>query len=202
MEKEHRGNPWARYADDGLIHCNSESEAQTILEALKLRMKECGLEIHPDKTKIVYCKSDNNNQSYENESFDFLGYTFRRRFVRSKAGYYFNSFTPAVSREAGKAFRSKIKEMSIRNKGKDLYEIAEIMNPVIRGWANYFTKFGSNEAKKTLNYVNLALLKMVPDRYRTKGKSKWKAWRFLTSLTRQEPELFYHWKMGLVPAIG
>jgi RNA-directed DNA polymerase len=84
VSREYKNNPWVRYADDGLIHCYSEMEALNILEALINRMNEYGLEIHPDKTKIVYCKSDRNNQNYENETFDFLGYTFRRRFARSK----------------------------------------------------------------------------------------------------------------------
>jgi RNA-directed DNA polymerase len=151
VSREYKNNPWVRYADDGLIHCNSEMEALNILEALINRMNECGLEIHPDKTKIVYCKSDRNNQSYENETFDFLGYTFRRRFVRSKYGHFFNGFTPAVSKDAGKSFRGKIKAIRMSNRGKSMHEIAKIMNPVIRGWANYFTKFCASEAKKSVN---------------------------------------------------
>jgi RNA-directed DNA polymerase len=202
VEKMYKNNPWVRYADDGLIHCNSEEEAQKILKALRARMKECGLEVHPEKTKIVYCKSNRNNKSYENETFDFLGYTFRRRFIKSRNGHFFNGFTPAVSKNAGKAFRSKIKDIRFKNRGKTMYEIAEIMNPVIRGWANYFTKFCSSEAKKSLNYVNHTLILMVLSRYRAMKKSKKKAWVFLTRLAQAEPELFYHWKLGSIPAIG
>jgi len=202
MEINYGNNPWIRYADDGLVHCKSELEARNILESIKTRMAECGLELHPDKTKIVYCKSDRNNQNYENESFDFLGYTFRKRFVRSRDGHFFNGFTPAVSKEAGKSFRSKIKELRMANRGKSMYELAEIMNPIIRGWANYFTRFCSSEAKKSLDYVNHSLIRMVLRRYRAMKGSKPKAWRFLARLAKDEPQLFHHWKMGLCPTIG
>lgn len=202
MEKNYKRNPWVRYADDGLIHCNSEREAKEIQQKLILRMKECGLEIHPEKTKIVYCKSDRNNLDYENEVFDFLGYTFRRRFTRSRAGHYFNGFTPAVSKAAGKVFRSKIKNIKRNNFGKSIYELAELMNPVIRGWANYYTKFCAREAKKSLDYVNHILVIAVRQKYKSVRRSKRKAWRFLAKLYHARPNTFYHWQIGLVPTIG
>jgi RNA-directed DNA polymerase len=202
MERNYPNNPWVRYADDGLVHCRSKEEAEKILETLQARMKECGLEIHPEKTKIVYCKSDRNRGSHENESFDFLGYTFRRRFTRSKDGHFFNGFTPAVSKAAGKAFRAKIKEIWLNNRDKTIYELAELMNPVIRGWSNYFSKFCSSEARKSLEYVNHTLVRMVKSRYKTIKRSKRKAWKYLTRLSMQEPRLYYHWTMGLLPTIG
>lgn len=202
MERKYANNPWARYADDGLVHCNSENEAQEILVALKARMKECGLEIHPEKTKIVYCKSDRNNQSYENESFDFLGYTFRKRFIRSKDGHFFNGFTPAVSKDAGKAFHNKIKGIRFDNRGQSIYELAKLMNPVIRGWANYFTKFCSSEAKKSLDYVNHVLVRMIKRKYKAVKGSNRRAWKFLVWLFQGQPNMFYHWQIGCNPTIG
>jgi RNA-directed DNA polymerase len=71
--------PWAKYADDGVIHCRTKEEAEEVLRKLRTRLKECKLEIHPEKTHIVYCRSDRFWERHENESFDFLGYTFRRR---------------------------------------------------------------------------------------------------------------------------
>jgi len=202
MEKEYRDNPWARYADDGLVHCNSENEAQKILEALRTRLKECGLELHPDKTKIVYCKSDRNNLSYENESFDFLGYTFRRRFIKSGDGHFFNGFTPAVSKAAGKDFRDKIKEIRFENRGKSINELAELMNPVIRGWSNYFSKFCSSEARKSLEYVNRLLVIVVKRKYKAVKGSNRRAWKFLTRVYQLRPAMFYHWQIGLNPTFG
>jgi len=202
MEKKYKDNPWIRYADDGLIHCNSETEAKEIQKELVVRMKECGLKIHPEKTKIVYCKSDNNNGSYENESFDFLGYTFRQRFVRAGSGKFFNTFTPAASKAAGKEFRSKIKEIRNNSKGQSVYTLAKLMNPVIRGWSNYFTKFGSSEAKKSLAYVNLTLVIAVRRKYKSIKKSKRGAWKFLVKLCQMRPDAFYHWQLGVKPTIG
>ena len=110
MELNFPRNPWARYADDGVIHCLSEKQALYIMDMLRKRMRESGLEIHPEKSRIVYCRSETNNQTYKNTSFDFLGYTYRPRMVKSKQGIYFMGFTPAVSKSSGKSFRSKIKE--------------------------------------------------------------------------------------------
>ena len=202
MEMNYGNNPWARYADDGLIHCVSEQEASKILEALKARMKECGLELHPDKTKIVYCKSDKNNLSYENEKFEFLGYVFRKRFVRSKDGHFFNGFVPAASPAAGKAFRGKIKEIAYSNRGQSIYTLAERMNPLIRGWANYFTKFGAREAWKSLDYVNQLLVRRVKRKYKAVKGSNRKAWKFLGWLYQREPNMFYQWQIGITPTIG
>ena len=195
-------NPWVRYADDGLIHCNSEQEAKLILKTLNDRMKECKLEIHPGKTKIVYCKSSNNQREYENEAFDFLGYTFRPRIAKNRHGQFFCAFTPAASKSAGKAFRGKIKEIRFDNRGQPLYAVAEMMNPIIRGWTNYFSKYCRSEAIKTLNYVNQILVKMVKREYKSiKGSNK-RAWKYITWLRERQPGLFYHWQIGETPTIG
>jgi len=202
MEKNYLNNPWVRYADDGLIHCRSEEEAKQIMEALKSRMRECGLEIHPEKSKIVYCKSDNNKGNYENESFDFLGYTFKERFMKNRYGQFFNGFTPAASKEAGKSFRQKIKDIRLNNQGKTIFDLAEMMNPVIRGWTNYFIKYGSNEALKSLAHVNRTLAIVVKRTYKRVNKGDKKAWRFLANVAKGNPKLFYHWQMGSIPTVG
>lgn len=115
MRRNHPNSPWVRYADDGLVHCHSRDEAQQILEKLEERLLSCKLEMHPEKTRIVYCRSDRFPERYEHESFDFLGYTFRRRLAKSKHGNLFNSFTPAVSKNAGQRFRDRIREIKKRN---------------------------------------------------------------------------------------
>jgi RNA-directed DNA polymerase len=194
-------NTWVRYADDGVIHCETKDEAEQLLERLKERMKACKLEIHPEKTCIVYCRSDRNNDRHERESFDFLGYTFRRRFAKSKQGHFFNGFTPVVSKSASKQFRDKIKEIRANNKAVSIYRLAEIMNPIIRGWANYFSKFCSSEARKSLDYVNLSLVRWVKRKYKTIRGSEGKAFRYLGRLAILQPNLFHHWQIGVTPTI-
>ena len=112
MDKRHLGNPWARYADDAVIHCRTEEEAKEVLRSLKDRLRECGLGLNPDKTKIVYCKSDiNNKENCGNESFDFLGYTFRARNVKTRYGTFFRTFSPAVSNSAKQSLREKLRQL-------------------------------------------------------------------------------------------
>ena len=101
MARTFPGVPWCRYADDGLVHCKTEAEAQAIKAALAARLQQCGLEMHPGKTQIVYCKDGSRKGQYPNTKFDFLGYCFRPRVVKnSKRNSLFVSFTPAVSRAA------------------------------------------------------------------------------------------------------
>jgi RNA-directed DNA polymerase len=202
MEIKHPRNPWARYADDAVIHCHTKEEAIRLLESLNKRMNECKLELHPDKTKIVYCRSDSFPHRYENESFDFLGYTFRRRLARSKYGNFFNSFTPAVSNSAAQSLRNKIREIRKYNRLYSLEELAELMNPILRGWANYFSKFCASQARKVLDYVNLTLVRYIRFKYKTVRDSKGKAFRFLIRVAKSQPNLFYHWQMGIRPTTG
>ena len=141
MKTKNPHNPWARYADDGVIHCKTKEEAQYVLKKLTERMKECKLKIHPEKTRIIYCKDVNRKEEHDNTSFDFLGYTFRTRVSRNRSGQYFASFTPAVSKTARKAFRDNIRDIRKGSSHKSLEQMAKEMNPVLRGWANYFGNF-------------------------------------------------------------
>lgn len=202
ISKTYPLNFWVRFADDGIVHCRTEKEAKEIMEALKARAKECGLEIHPEKSKIVYCRSDHFNGKYENESFDFLGYTFRRRYVKSRNGKFFNTFSPAVSRSSAKSFRSKIKECRLQCRTKSILGLAELFNPIIRGWTNYFMQFCAREARNTIDYVNKTLVQWIKGKYKTVRRSEGKAWRMLSRIAKSNINLFHHWKMGIVPMIG
>jgi RNA-directed DNA polymerase len=202
MAVKNPNNPWARYADDAVIHCQTKEEAQEILQTLKKRLKDCKLEVHPDKTKIVYCRSDKNNKRYENESFTFLGYTFRIRRVVDKKGRLFNGFTPAVSRNAAKQFREKMRECRSRNRLVSLEELARIMNPIIRGWANNFMHFNPSEAKRTaLDYVNLVIVKWAMRKYKNLARHKCRAYKWLYEMFKTNPKLFHHWQLGLCPTM-
>jgi len=194
-------NQWARYADDGVVHCRTREEAEGLLERLKKRLAECRLEVHPDKTRIVYCRSDSNPERHEHESFDFLGYTFRRRLVRSSVGKYFNGFTPAVSKSAAQKFRDRMRELREKGKMTTPEELARILNPVIRGWMDYFSRYTPSEAKDVLNFVNQLLARWLRRRYRRIRGSLQGAFRWLFLIYRTSPDLFYHWQMGIRPTM-
>ncbi len=202
MKREFPANQCVRYADDGIVHCKTKEEAEYILGKLRERMLESKLEIHPEKTRIVYCRSDRYTGMHEYESFDFLGYTFRKRYVRSRYGNFFNAFTPAVSKEASQKFRDSIREIRMNNKIVSIEKLAREMNPVIRGWANYFSKFCSREARRVLDYVNITLVKWCRKKNKRLRGSEGKAFRYLARLAKSKPDLFYHWKMGIRPTIG
>lgn len=172
MKKEYPNCPWERFADDGVIHCVSKRQAEFVLEKLKRRMKLFGLEIHPEKSKIVYCQRNNEKAVQENTSFTFLGYTFRPRLVKSKQGVYFMGFTPAVSREAGKDFRGKIKNEIRKANTTDIILLSKRLNPIIRGWLNYFSKYTPREAfRQGINYVNQTLVRWM-EKYKEESQKE------------------------------
>ena len=125
MSRHYPNNPICRYADDGLAHCRSEKEAVLLKAALGKRLKECGLEMHPTKTKIVYCQDDLRKGKHSTTSFDFLGYTFRPRRSKNRYGKHFINFTPAMSRQAGKAIRQEVRRWNIPVRSdKSIFDLA------------------------------------------------------------------------------
>jgi RNA-directed DNA polymerase len=189
---------WVRYADDGLIHCHTLQEAEHILEQLQHRMSECHLEVHPEKTRIVYCKDDNRPGDHEHTSFVFLGYAFRARAVRTRKGKYFTGFTPAVSKDAIISLRAKInKYRKLTN--LSITELAQILNPIIRGWANYFCHYTPSAVYSVLSQVNLSLARWVMKKYKRFKRKLMAALRWLGAIAQSSPELFAHWKMGICP---
>jgi hypothetical protein len=137
MQRENPSCQFARYADDAVVHCNSLAQAEKLLADLDNRLKECGLEMHPEKSKIVYCKDTNRPKDYPNTAFTFLGYTFRPRYARGgdRDGQTFTGFQPAVSQVAMKAMRAQIRSWKLhRRSDLSLEDIAQFCNPVIKGW--------------------------------------------------------------------
>ena len=174
-------------------------EAEEMLKSLEKRLSEVGLEIHPEKTRIVYCKKENRNGSHTHEKFDFLGYTFRSRLVKSKHGKFFTGFTPAISDQAKKGIRSIIREMKLQFRtSQELTDLSKALNPKIRGWMNYYGKFCLSELNSVLKYINKALLKWVMNKYKKLRKSKAKARKWLARIAKASPELFVHWKKGII----
>lgn len=143
------GCPFARYADDAVIHCRTELQARELRGNLEKRLRECGLELHPEKTKIVYCGSGGRKSEHPVIAFDFLGYTFRRRKAIGRQGDYFTSFLPAISNKAKVAIRDKMRSWQLhRRGGSDLKQIASLSNPVLRGWIKYYGAFFKSELYK------------------------------------------------------
>ncbi|HWJ03938.1 MAG TPA: group II intron reverse transcriptase/maturase [Verrucomicrobiae bacterium] len=192
-------NPWARYADDGVVHCRTQEEAEALLERLRVRMLECKLEIHPDKTRIVYCKDERREKKHKHTSFTFLGYEFRPRVARNRSGKYFIGFTPAVSPQARKSFRETIRKIRRQSTGASLDEVARRMNPVIRGWANYFGNFCSSMMKNELWQLNLALVRWAMRTHKRLRRKPARALEWLGFCAKTNPILFAHWEMGCRP---
>lgn len=203
MQRNHPHNPWARYADDAVAHCRSLKEAERLLQQLRVRFEECGLELHPDKTRIVYCKDDDRRGEYRETKFDFLGYTFRSRLSKNRYGKHFINFTPGVSRKACKAIRQTIRNWRLHRKpDKSIEEISRMLNPVIRGWINYYGRFYKSELYTVLRHMNRALVKWVRRKYKRFNNRRRRAEYWLGRLARREPGLFAHWKMGILPTAG
>ena len=198
-------NVWfERYADDAVIHCRTRQEAESILEQVRHRLKDCGLTLHPVKTKLVYCKDDYRPEKHENTSFDFLSYTFRPRMTRSKYGKFFVSFLPAISKASAQHIRDTIRELAIPAK-RSLYsleELAKLINPYVRGWINYYGKFYPSELKKVLNYVEATLVRWAMGKYKKLRGRKWRASRCLGRVSKRAPLLMAHWRLGCVSAVG
>jgi RNA-directed DNA polymerase len=197
MSRNHPQTPWCRYADDGLLHCKTEQEAESLLLELKQRFEECKLELHPTKTKIVYCKDGNRIGKYPQTEFDFLGYTFRRRVVKSKKwNNMFVSFSPAVSKSALKSMRAETRRRRFgRRTELGLNDIAKMFNPVLKGWLNYYGRYYPSALYPVLRHFNKTLVAWVMRKY--KG-NKTRASCLLIKLSEKQPQLFAHWKVGMV----
>jgi group II intron reverse transcriptase/maturase len=200
MAKEFSYLLWARYADDGIIHCTSKRQALHLKDRLTARFKDYRLKLHPEKTKIVYCGRDKDIRKQETCTFDFLGYTFRPRRALSKNGKYFTGFLPAIATKAKAAMRKEVSAWKLqRSIGCEIEDIAKRYNPKIRGWMNYYGKFYPSETKQALYFINSCLYKWVKRKYKSKCGSWRKARRWLISVCKRNPKLFYHWEIGVVP---
>lgn len=193
MDKTHPEAKFERYADDAVVHCSTLKEAISLKEALSKRLESIGLMLHPEKTKIVYCKDANRSLSYEVNSFDFLGYTFRSRFVNGKRGL-FVSFAPAISNKAKKAIRATVRSWHLnRRSSSELETIAADIDPVVRGWVNYYGAFHVSKMKFLANTIDKKLVLWLMQKYkRLKGRPR-KAWSVLGAIKVAQPLLFAHW---------
>jgi RNA-directed DNA polymerase len=188
--------PFERYADDILVHCKSEKQARGIKTVIEERLKQCGLELHPEKTKIVYCKDSFRKGNYPNEKFDFLGYTFRPRLSKDRYGKFFVSFLPAVSIEAAKSMRRTIRNWQIhRMTDKSIKDLACMFNSVIRGWINYYGQFYKSALYPIFNQLNGALQRWAMRKYKKLRRRRRKAFYWLGRIAKQKSYLFAHWRL-------
>lgn len=195
MNRSFPNAPFERYADDAVIHCKTENEAKWILESLDNRLKSCKLELHPQKTKIVYCKDKDRNGEYANVAFDFLGYTFKGVFIRFRTGKMGINFIATASKNANKQFRAKIKAMEIHKRtGCKIDMIADMINPIVRGWINYFSEFNPAGIKYSLDCVDRRLVIWAMSKFKRFRGHKQRAQSWLEEVRKREPNLFAHWK--------
>lgn len=198
LEQNHTTVKYVRYADDAILHCKSKVQAEYVLRNLKRRMLECGLELHPEKTKIVYCKDYRRQAEHENVKFDFLGYSFQPRTSKSKkTGDLFLGFDCAISISSKKRIVRKMRELDIEHlTHKSIVGVAQFLEPYIRGWINYFGKFRLSELNPIFQLLRKRLVKWARKRYKRYNKSLNKAYDWLDRVRVQFPTLFYQWRLG------
>jgi RNA-directed DNA polymerase len=189
-----------RYADDAVVHCATEGQARQVLDAIAQRMAQVGLELHPDKTRLVYCKQAGRSGSHEHERFNFLGYTFRPRLAKNRFGRFFVGFLPAISDDAAKAKRQEIRNWKLhRRSDKTLKDIAREVNPIVQGWINYYGRFYKSMLAPLLRRIDEYLVRWAMRKYKRLRRHWSRAWRWLASVAGREPDLFAHWRMGVRP---
>ena len=189
-------------ADDGVTYCTTLKQAEYLKERLQERFARFGLELNLDKTRIVYCKDDDRTGDYEYTSFDFLGYTFRPRHAKNWQGKFFTNFLPAISDKAKNSIRKEVRSWRMQLKvDKDLRDIANMFNPIIQGWINYYSYFYKSELYSVLRYINNCLVKWVRRKYK-KRKARRRAEHWLGTIAQRDTRLFAHWKFGILPAVG
>lgn len=204
LQRHHPDVRFERYADDAVVHCRSRGKAEAVLKALRGRLAECGLELHPTKTKIVYCQDDDRKGEYERVAFDFLGYTFQPRRAKNRWGQYFVSFLPAISNQAAKAVRRTIRDwrMASTRNNQSLEDLARLIDPAVRGWMNYYGRFYRSKCIQVLRSVNVALARWARRKYKRFRRRERASMHWLGRIARRDPNLFVLWQLGIRPEAG
>lgn len=201
MRKNYPDIPFERFADDAVFHCKTKAEAETLKMAIGERLAQCKLELHPEKTKIVYCKNEDRRGNYPNEKFDFLGYTFRARRSKNRWGKYFVNFSPAVSNKAAKSMRQTMRRWRLHERSdKELDDLSRMFNPILRGWINYYGKYYKSALYPTFRHLNRTLNRWARRKYKRLRIHQRRAEYWLGEIARRDSRLFAHWQMGIRPA--
>lgn len=194
MQERYPEIPFERYADDIVCHCRSEAQARSLWAALEARFETCKLELHPRKTKIVYCKDANRHEQSPNQKFDFLGYTFRPRSAMNRNGKLFVSFAPAVSEKAATTMRQRIRRWRLhRRNDLALVDLAQWTRPMLVGWVRYYGRFHPSVLCHALRTVDQFLGRWAQRKYRRLRGRCLRAWDWLRRVKARHPTLFAHW---------
>lgn len=204
MSREYPSVQFERYADDALVHCRSKQQAEEVLEAIRDRFEQCGLELHPTKTRIVYCKDDDRPGEHEAVAFDFLGYTFQPRRAKNRWGKFFVSFLPAISTKSAKAIRATIRgwRMASTRNNQSLEDLAQLVNPSVRGWMSYYGRYYRSKVVQVLRHLNGALAAWARRKYKRFRRRERASMYWLGRIARRDPNLFVLWQLGVRPEAG
>ena len=197
MARQYPQLPFERYADDAIVHCRTRGEAEEVWKAVAERFEQCRLELHPEKTKIVYCKDENRRGTDPNRKFDFLGYTFRPRESKSRRGKFFVNFSPAISDRAAKALRDEIRSWRLQSRSnKSIQDLSRMFNPILRGWLQYYGRYYRSAAYQAIRQLDRALARWASQKYkRLRGRPR-RAAQWIARICRRDPALFAHWQMA------
>ncbi len=199
LEKNHPAISFVRYADDVILHCPTEGEAQAILASIRERMKACNLRLNDEKTKIVYCQDYRREKKQYRKKFDFLGFSFQPRGVKStrQEGEMFLGYDCAISSSSRKKMAEEIKHTNFhRWSTATIEQIAEKFNPKLRGWLNYYGKYKRYEMNRVFRVFHFRLMKWVLNRYKSLKRSRVKGYQWIRKLRKEQPKIFYHWAAG------
>ncbi len=203
MRRHYPNIPFERYADDIIVHCGSEKQARWMRSVIERRLARCKLELHPEKTKVVYCRDGRRRGNYPTEKFDFLGFAFRPRLAKSRAGKYFVGFLPAVSDEAAKQMRREMRSWRFHLRSdKSLEDLSRMCNPILRGWINYYGQYCQSVLYRIFNVFDRILMRWAMRKYKKLKFHHRRATHWLGRMARRQPHLFAHWQVGFRPAAG
>jgi group II intron reverse transcriptase/maturase len=184
MSRRFPGVQFERYVDDAVVHCTSEGQAHEVVAAIAERMEQVGLRLHPDKTKVVYCKDSNRRGLYGQTEFTFLGFTFRQRKARSRQGKNFSNFLPAISRDAMNRISAEVRSWRLhRRTGLTFVELAQRINPIVAGWMRYYGAFYRSAMFLTLVRINVYLVRWIRKKYKRlrRAKKAFECWQRITA---------------------
>lgn len=203
MKMKHPAIPFERYADDIVCHCPDQRTCENLLDSIQQRLQECKLSLNMEKSKIVYCKDSNRKERWGIIQFDFLGHTFKPCAVKSKDGKYFTGFNPCISNKSKKKICEVIRLWNVNHwLTCSLKDIADKINPVIRGWINYYGKFYPSMFFRHLRHVDLRLALWVRSKFKRFKRHKSVSIHWLGKVARSCPTLFAHWQLGYKPSAG
>jgi len=195
MRRNWQHLPFERYADDIIVHCRAKGEAELVRRNIAARLQQCGLELHPKKTKLVYCKDANRKESHPNEQFDFLGFTFRPRKAVNRKGTLFCSFSPAISKRAVLKISDEIRRWQLhRRTTSSIEDLAKILNPKLRGWFNYYGRFNPSALRPIERHVGQSLVRWACRKYKKLRRHWTRAWEWLVRLIERQPTLLALWE--------